>query len=259
VTAGDHPGRIDTLGLDENNCPTIIEFKRHTNQNVISQILFYFDWLKRNSASFELLVQKKLGADAAREIDWDHPRLICIAGDYGRFDLRAITYVGPSVELLTYRHYGDDLLLLDYITENVTPPAAGGETVPTPEVKSQAYSGANTMAYRVEASSLALRDLLQRISDEILRLGEDVQVAELKMYWAFKKIKNFACVEVKPGLGHIVIYVRLNPANLDLVPGFTRDVHDVGHFGTGDLAVTVASEDDLARAMPLIRQAYASV
>ena len=27
-------GRIDTLGIDENNCPVIIEYKRETNQNV---------------------------------------------------------------------------------------------------------------------------------------------------------------------------------------------------------------------------------
>jgi hypothetical protein len=27
-------GRIDTLGLDENSCPVILEYKRSTNQNV---------------------------------------------------------------------------------------------------------------------------------------------------------------------------------------------------------------------------------
>lgn len=40
-----HSGRIDTLGLDENGCPVILEYKRAMNENVISQGLFYLDWL----------------------------------------------------------------------------------------------------------------------------------------------------------------------------------------------------------------------
>jgi hypothetical protein len=32
-----HGGRIDTLGLDDNNCPVIIEYKHALNENVISQ------------------------------------------------------------------------------------------------------------------------------------------------------------------------------------------------------------------------------
>lgn len=37
-------GRIDTLGIDENASPVIIEYKRATNENVINQGLFYLDW-----------------------------------------------------------------------------------------------------------------------------------------------------------------------------------------------------------------------
>ena len=40
-----HGGRIDTLGLDEDNSPVIIEYKRSVNENVINQGLFYLDWL----------------------------------------------------------------------------------------------------------------------------------------------------------------------------------------------------------------------
>ncbi len=36
-TGKTHRGRIDSLGLDENGCPVIIEYKRHTNENVINQ------------------------------------------------------------------------------------------------------------------------------------------------------------------------------------------------------------------------------
>lgn len=36
-------GRIDSLGIDEDNCPVIFEYKRSTNENVINQGLFYLD------------------------------------------------------------------------------------------------------------------------------------------------------------------------------------------------------------------------
>lgn len=42
-TGKTHRGRIDTLGIDENNSPVIIEYKRSSNENVINQGLFYLD------------------------------------------------------------------------------------------------------------------------------------------------------------------------------------------------------------------------
>lgn len=49
-------GRIDSLGIDENNCPIVFEYKRDTNENVINQGLFYLDWLLDHQADFKLLV-----------------------------------------------------------------------------------------------------------------------------------------------------------------------------------------------------------
>src|SRR4030042_430166 len=80
-TGPKHGGRIDTLGIDENNCPVIIEYKRATNENIINQGLFYIDWLLDHKAEFELLVQKKLGKNVSEHIEWGGERLICIAGD----------------------------------------------------------------------------------------------------------------------------------------------------------------------------------
>lgn len=45
-------GRMDTLGIDENNAPVVIEFKRSSNENVINQGLFYLDWLMSHRKDF---------------------------------------------------------------------------------------------------------------------------------------------------------------------------------------------------------------
>ena len=54
-------GRMDSIGIDENNCPVIFEYKRSINENVINQGLFYLDWLLDHKADFKLLVLDKLG------------------------------------------------------------------------------------------------------------------------------------------------------------------------------------------------------
>ena len=45
-------GSSVALGLDENNCPMIIEYKRSLNENVVIHGLFYFDWLLDHRAEF---------------------------------------------------------------------------------------------------------------------------------------------------------------------------------------------------------------
>ena len=35
---------MDSIGIDENNCPVIVEYKRSSNENIINQGLFYLDW-----------------------------------------------------------------------------------------------------------------------------------------------------------------------------------------------------------------------
>src|SRR5690349_25098324 len=81
-TGKTHGGRIDTLGIDENNSPVIIEYKRSTNENVINQGLYYLDWLLDHRAEFTLLAMKMLGPELEDKIEWTNPRLLCIAGDF---------------------------------------------------------------------------------------------------------------------------------------------------------------------------------
>jgi len=62
-TGEKHGGRIDTLGLDENNSPVIIEYKWGEKNNVINQGLFYLDWLVDHKSDFQIVAEKKLGRE----------------------------------------------------------------------------------------------------------------------------------------------------------------------------------------------------
>ena len=67
VTDYEHGGRIDTVGIDENGCPAIIEYKRSMDQNVITQGLFYLDCLDTHRGNFEILALKKIGKETDGE------------------------------------------------------------------------------------------------------------------------------------------------------------------------------------------------
>ncbi|MBW8173353.1 hypothetical protein K0651_09875 [Ornithinimicrobium sp. Arc0846-15] len=87
-------------------------------------------------------------------------------------------------------------------------------------------------------------------------LGDDVSVIVNKNYFAYRRLKNFACVEVHPQSRALLIYLKVDPDTEQLKEGFTRDVRSIGHFGTGDLEVRVRSAQELALALPLTDISY---
>ncbi len=250
--AAKHGGRVDTLGIDENGSPVIIEYKRATNENVINQGLFYLDWLMDHKAEFKLLVMDKLGRENGGAIDWSTPRLLCIAGNFTRYDEHAVQQINRNIELIRYRRYGDELLLLELVnrktadTDSEEPEAAfnrkGGRDKTVTEYLAQA--------------SREMSDRYEALKAYLLALGDDVQIKVLKNYFAFRRLKNFACVEVHNRTGSLLVYVKVNPDEIALQPGFTRDVRKIGHFGTGDLEITIGSDADLERAKPLFDRSY---
>jgi predicted transport protein len=248
-----HGGRIDTLGLDENGSPVILEYKRATNENVINQGLFYLDWLMDHKKDFQWLVLKKLGKEAAEDVDWSAPRLICIAGDFSRYDDHAVKQIQRNIELIRYRRFGPDLLMLDLVSANVA-------SVGVIDAKSTSGESGGVVSKPISAVFAELDsdmvDRFETLRAFLMALGDDVQETMLRKYIAFKRIKNFACVEFRPNTARILVFVKVDPSEVNLEAGFTRDVSQVGHYGTGDLEIMLSKPEDLERAKPLIQRSY---
>ena len=256
-TGKTHGGRIDTLGIDENGSPVIIEYKRALNENVINQGLFYLDWLMDHKGDFELLVLKKLGKDAADSIDWSTPRLLCIASDFTKYDEHAIQQINRNIELIRYRRYGNELLLFELVNVTTAQSQVEGNPVVVSDNGSKHKFFASKGAVEfLEQSSDDLQDRFEALKAFLLALGDDVQLKEQKKYFAFRRIKNFACIQVHPQAMRISIFVKVDPTSIQLEKGFTRDVRNIGHYGTGDLEISVQSDADLERAKPLILKSY---
>jgi len=116
-TGRTHRGRIDTLGLALDGTPVIVEYKRAVIANLINQSLFYLDWLLDHRAEYRLLVEQRFGTRTADRIEWAAPRLICIAADFTRYDRYAIKHIDQHIEMVRYRMFTGELLLLERVEE----------------------------------------------------------------------------------------------------------------------------------------------
>ncbi|MCW5594755.1 MAG: DUF91 domain-containing protein [Rhodocyclaceae bacterium] len=260
-TGAKHRGRIDSLGLDENGCPVIIEYKRHSNENVMNQGLFYLDWLLDHKADFRLLVMEKLGKETAEKIEWSGTRLLCIAAEFTRYDEHAVAQINRNIELIRYKLFGPDLLLFELVNA-VTADSGSGETESAHGGKAGKTPAPSTLAMKTHADQIAsatpeLLSLYEIARSFILAQGDDILEKQLKLYVAYRRLKNFVCMTlISREDPHVRLWLKLDPGSVELEMGFTRDVTEVGHWGTGDLEVVLRKQADFEKAKGLLERAY---
>ncbi|WP_225546876.1 DUF5655 domain-containing protein [Chromobacterium violaceum] len=252
TTGKTHGGRIDTLGLDENHCPVIIEYKRSQSENVINQGLFYLDWLMDHQAEFKLLVLERSGKTVADAIDWNGPRLICIAANFTKYDAHAVQQINRQIELVRYRLFGEELLLLEAAnTPNSQPKSRSTSSITNSNSKPR--NGDKSIGEIYTELSPVMQELLETVEAHIFSLGDDVQRKELKLYYAYRRLKNFATLVLQKG--RLLLYVHLPPSG-ETLPTNARDVSQVGHWGTGDIELSISNQAEFDLAKPLIIKAY---
>ncbi len=253
-TGKTHRGRIDSLGLDENNCPVIIEYKRHSNENVINQGLFYLDWLLDHQAEFRWLVMDKIGKEIAKNIDWSGTRLLCIAADFNKYDEHAVQQINRNINLIRYKLFSPDLLMFELVNATVE---NNHQSVVQESHNTNNKRYTRNHREQLATASQPLLNLYEQLKSYILSLGDEIQYKELKLYIAFRRIRNFVCMAIYPITDpHVRIWLKLKPNHITLEEGFSRDVTNIGHWGTGDIELIVRNEHDFNKAKMLIEQAY---
>jgi predicted transport protein len=254
-TGQKHRGRIDTLGLDQDGSPMIIEYKLTNHDNVINQGLFYLDWLMDHRGDFELAARSKLGEI---EVSWAAPRLILLAGSFSRYDQYAVNRIDERIELWTYTLYDGDFLAVDLLSSeevpstkdrsHVAPKASMAKTASTRAASAKPLYDLN---HHLERMSPTTRVLFELLREEIMNLGDDVTERLMNQYIGYRRLKNFTEVVGLRSKLNVFIDGPINgPAH------FCEDVSGIGHWGTGHSRATVATEDDITAVLVLITQAY---
>ncbi|MEU0626864.1 DUF5655 domain-containing protein [Streptomyces sp. NPDC005989] len=260
-STGLHRGRTDSLGLDENSNPVIVEYKRGVDSGVLSQAVSYLSWLDSARHEFEALVKEKLGSEVAESIDWRNPRMVCIAAGFSHHDRVAVHRLRERIDLVRYRVFEGGLLSLLLIesTPGSTRPISHRRQSHEREVTAGAANEDGKTSSQATATAGAIPGCLQDLYaelDEALTVWGEVEVAQLRHYIAYRRMVNVASVIFRPKHEAIVVYLKVDPDAVELEEGFSRDMRGIGHLGTGDLEVRIASAADLEKAGPLIRRAF---
>ncbi len=249
-------GRIDTLGLDENLCPVIIEYKRSSSENVINQGLFYLDWLMDHQAEFKLLVLDRFDKSTANAIEWASPRLVCIAANFTKYDDHAVNQMNRNIDLVRYRMFGPELLLLESATSVVkTTKQLSGAVAPKSDATKETEDHEATWANFFAEMKSDSKELFQSIDGFITSIGDDVQRKYLKQYIAYKRLRNFASTQVYKN-GRVLLYLHLNPDSVPFDGSWMVDGRTKGHWGTGDLGLEITSNERFLAAKELIVRSY---
>ena len=250
-TGQKHRGRIDTLGLDQDGSPVIIEYKLTNHDNVINQGLFYLDWLMDHRGDFEVAARAKLG-DV--EVNWSAPRLILLARSFSRYDQYAVNRIGEQIELWTYTLYDEGRLLnLELLSSQEVPDPkskAGASKAPA-LTKAKVAKPQYDLAHHTAKMSETTEALFELLREAVLDLGDDVTERFMNQYIGYRRLKNFC--EVVGKRSKLNVFID-GPVEDALSIG--EDVSGIGHWGTGHLRVSVASEKDVTAVLPLITQAY---
>ncbi len=242
-------GRMDSIGIDENHCPVIFEYKRSMKENVINQGLFYLNWLLDHKDSFKVLVIEKLGLKAANNIDWTMPRVVCIAGDFTKYDESAIKQMNRNISLIRYKKFGDDLLMFEQINENVAAAIPeDNNTINKPKPTDK------TFEEQLVGADNEVKVLYQDLANYILSLGDDISETHLKLYAAFKKIRNIVTVVALKK--KLIVNLPIDVTTVSFEEGFSRDVTNIGHWGCGAVELHLKNKADFEKAKALIDRAY---
>lgn len=249
-------GRIDTLGIDNDGAPCIIEYKKNQNENVINQGLSYLYWLLDHKADFEKICKDK---NIATSIDWDSPRVICVAESYNKFDLDTVNILPINVELWRYRIYDQDILFLEPENFQKVKISTSGIVKKAKQEKGrhEILQKVYTIDDHTKKANENVQALFLKLREEILSIDESIKEEPKKLYIAYKLTTNFVDVEVRSK--DLKIFLNVESGKLHDPGGLARDLtkpKPTGHWGNGDYDVKLENEEDIQKVLPLIKQSY---
>lgn len=245
-------GRIDTLAVDSDGAPTIIEYKRSRDDNVINQSFSYLRWLmSQRQEFFQMLMQKQLGSPLAESIklDWKHPRLLCIAESFSKYDIDTVEVVPLKIDLCKFRYYENDIFSLDMI--NVKDQAiANIYSLPSAETNIGIIQSMKSLV----VSSNAICAIFDELRERILGLDEYIVEKIGKRSIAYRLTKNFVEILIRKNR----LVVNLRPIDFIDPNGIVEKTAD-GYLVTMNRRITIDESADINYVFGLIEQSYANV
>ena len=238
-----HGGRIDTLAIDSDNRPVIIEYKADKSSTVLLQGLYYMDWLVENQAEFEKIVKNKLKKDV--NVNWKSGvRLLLIAKSFEIWDKFAVNRIKEEVELFEYTLYENNELKL----EKTTLPKDFKGSIKTSFTTTEDYSVEDHMK---KIKNDIIRNYVNELREKIKLMSEDIEERATKEQIKYKSSINFAMIYIQPK--QFWLDVKL-PRN-EVVKKY-KDLDVRPHKDEVFTHIRCNDKTDLALLLLLVEQAY---
>lgn len=165
---------------------------------------------------------------------------------------------GANIELWQYKIYENGIINIEEIykrTEvaHTSNENSGKNPVMVAAGKKAAETRRNaiyTIEEHINKLNSDLTKLLNEIREYIVDLDSSIEEIPKKHYIAYKTTQNFVCIETQRK--KIVLYLKVNPDEIEKMPNQARDVRQIGHFGTVDLGLTIKSMMDFEETKELI-------
>lgn len=247
-------GRIDTLAIDRDGAPTIIEFKRNKNVNVINQSLSYLKWIKAQRPEFfERLMFNRLGSELAESIrlDWNHPRIVCVAESYSRYDMDTVEVVPLRIDLFKYRLYEGGLFSLDMVSVNEQ---HKNRVESSQEMSADAAQTIIQGMKEQSGSSNTTRQMFDELREKILALDENIVEKPGRRTIAYRLAKNFCEILIKKD----TLVIDLRPIDYQDPRGLVSKIYE-GYVVTMNRRITLSDPRDLDYVFCIIQQSYKNV
>lgn len=247
-------GRIDSLAVDIDGCPVIIEYKRDQNDNVINQSFTYLNWLKtQRQEFFEMLMLNRLGAELANRIklDWAHPRIICVAENFSKYDIATVKIVPLRIDLYRYRYYEQGVFSLELVAINERQKCLTEASMEMPAETNFTI----TQSMKNQSNTLpVICDLYDELRERIMSLDSYIIEKVGKRVISFRLSNIFA-----------EILIRKDKLVIDLRPLDYNDPRKLiqriaeSYTVTLNRRLTVSDPADLDYAFAIIQQSYNTV
>ena len=248
---------IDTLAFDpETKSFVIIEYKKDKSFSVIDQGYAYLGAMLNNQADFVLEYNEKKKVNLTKsDIDWRQSKIIFIAPQFTIYHQSAIAFQDLPIELWKVILYENNTVLYEQIKPSI---ARGVIGMIAPKSKIIEQVSKEIKPYTLEEifqqrkTPPKMRELLNKLREEIPRLGEEVKEVFGKRSVIYKKYwKTF--VYLKPRANEIHGILQLSNIRVPTKIGFKRKVKEENEF---KIAFKIKSEDQLNDALNLIKEAY---
>ena len=252
-TGVQHSGRIDTLALSEENNPVIIEYKKVESSDLLNQALFYLSWIQDHKGDYELAVKKSIGPNTI--VDWSEVRVICIAPNYKKYDLHAVTVMAANIELWQYRLYENGAFYFEEIYKPIRSHRSSSKAQnDTLEGTSDSASSVPTFESHLNGKPDFIVRWANDIREFIFSLDEHIEEVPRKMYIAYRASSNIAGIEYQRK--SIGVYLKLKPEDIDVGKEIYRDVTNIGTYAPGKAEFTITEDKHLEIVKHYIRKAY---